>query len=121
MPEGIDETCFQHSAEAIDFGLGVTGRFIVIGFRAGDVDFLMRDIEIAAGNQRFSAIELLKIGRQFFIPGLPVVEAHQFFTGIGNIDIKQNKIFEFGRDDATFLVVFVDADILQNLYWLLLG
>ena len=74
MPVGIDQSGVEKTAETVNFDLGITGRFIVIRLRTGDIDFPVRDIEIAAGNKRFFALQLLAIGQKFQIPALPIIQ-----------------------------------------------
>jgi len=49
MPKGIDQPRIQEPAKTVNFGLGITGRLIIIRLRTGDIDFPVRNIEIATG------------------------------------------------------------------------
>ena len=65
MPESIDQSGIEKTAESVDFNLGITGRFIVIRLWAGNIDFLMGDIKITAGDQRLFALQLPAISQKF--------------------------------------------------------
>jgi len=121
MPEGIDQSGIEKTAESVDFNLGITGRFIVIRLRARNIDFLVCDVKIAASDQRFLLLQLPAIGQKLDIPSLAVIQPGQCLARIRDIHVEQVEIFEFGDDHAAFAVMLDNTDVADNLQRLLPG
>ena len=115
MPKGIDQSGVEKTAEAVDFDLGITGRFIEIRLRTGDINFPVRDIKIPASDQWFFTFQLLQIGQKFQILALAVIQPRQFLARIRYINVEQKKLFKFGDHHAAFPVVFDNANIVNDL------
>ena len=52
-PVSIHKTCFQQVFKSVNFGLGKTGRFIVVFLRPCQVNGLMGHVQVAGQDNRF--------------------------------------------------------------------
>jgi SAM-dependent methyltransferase len=96
-------------------------RLLAPGGVSVHLDFLVRDVEIAAENHRLAAGEADEIEAEHLIPGEPVVEAAQAVLRVGGVNIDQMEIRVFQREDAAFHVVLVDPKAVGDLERLLAG
>lgn len=106
MAEGVDETGVEEFVEACPFLRG-EARAFVIGFRAGEIDFLVGDIEVTAGYDRFPfGLERFKVLAEGHVPFHAVGEAEEFVFGVGRVNGDEEESGVFEGDDAALEVSF---------------
>ncbi len=106
MAEGVDETRVQKFAKAGSFLRGEAGAFMV-GFRAGEIDFLMSDVEVTGGHDRFSfGFEGFEILAEGDVPFHAIGEAKEFIFGVGRVNGDEEEVGVFEGEDAAFEVTF---------------
>ena len=104
----VDHSGGQHVVKFGTFFIGETG-VTAVGLRILQVDLLMRDVEIAAVNNRLFLFQLFHVCKKVIFPYLPVGETGEIFFGIRHIDRDQVKIRILHRDHTALMVVFLDA------------
>lgn len=107
--EDVDEAGVEDLVEAGAFFVGEAGA-AAVGVGAGDVDFLVGDIEVAGEEDWFAFLEGLDVSEEGGVPLEAVGEAREFGLGVGGVDGDDEAGGEFGGDDAALVVVRGDAD-----------
>ena len=81
----------------------------------------MGHIQVAAGNDGLTFVQLGKMVPESFIPFEPVVDAGQPRLGIGGIAGHKEETGVFQRDEPSLGVQLRDTDAVLNGLWLLPG
>ena len=111
--ESVGEARIEEMGELLALLVGEAG-IAAVGLRIFQVDFLVCYVEVAAGNDGFLLPELREVVAEVLVPFHAVVQAAQAILRIGNIG-RNHKIFRhLQRDDASFVVVFVDAEAVAD-------
>ena len=74
----------------------------------------MRDVHVAADDDRLCFVQLFDIGAEIVLPLHPVVQPLEAVLRIGHIDRDEIKVVVFRRDDPTLVVVQVNAQIVGD-------
>ena len=121
MAEGIDEACFDQRRESGAFFVGESGA-LAVGLGAGEIDFFVGDVEVAAEEDGLSfGFEGFEIGAEGVVPCHAVWEALELVLRVGRVDIDEEEVGILESDDASFFVVFINADAETGIEWLFLG
>ena len=107
--EDVDEAGVEDLVEAGAFFVGEAWA-AAVGVWAGDIDFLVGDIEVAGDEDGFAFFEGLDVSEEGGVPLEAVGEACEFGLGVGGVDGDDEAGGEFGGDDAALVVVGGDAD-----------
>lgn len=118
--EAIDESCREHGVESGPF-LVAEACAVVVCLRAGEIDFLMGDIEVAAKDNRFGLLERFAKGEEVLVPALSIGEASQAILRVWGIDGDHEVIFVFRGQDPPLGIVLCDAKARDDLDWFDLG
>src|SRR5271165_400857 len=100
QPKGIDEAGIH---EILESGALLVRETLLaaIGFRVGQIEFGVRDIEVAAKNDRLGFFQLLAIGEKGRIPLFEAqTQAAQIILGVRRVDRHDIESVEFSRHDA---------------------
>ena len=109
VAESVNESGFDEFGESSPFLIGETGTFVVC-LRAGEVDLFVRDIEIAAGKDRFSfGFERLEVLTEGDVPFHAVGKAEEFVLGVRGVNGDEKVVGIFQGDDTAFFVAFGTA------------
>ena len=124
VAEGVDEAGVDEVGEACAF-FGREACASVVSFGAGEVDLLVGDIEITAGDDGLSfGFERFKILAEGDVPFHAVWEAEEFVFGVGSVDGDEEEVVELKSDDAAFFVAFgtfFGADSEADAEWFCFG
>ena len=108
--EGIDEAGVDERLEFRALFVGEPG-VLAVGLRVGQIQFGVRDIEIATDNDRLFLLQLFEVSAEGGFPLLgPVVETREFALGIRGVDIDEVKFLVFEGDNTPLAVVLLDPD-----------
>ena len=118
--ERIGESGFEKLCELGAFLICETC-ILTIGLGILQVNFLMRHIEVATHDDGFPGIQLTKIGTESIVPGHAIIKSPQSVLRIGGVDGDEEECRHFKRDDATFLVVLVNAKSVGHVEGLVAG
>ena len=126
--DGLGIEVAERICEAIAEQLGHLGPLFVcesgvaaVGLGVLEVYFLVRHVHIAAYDDGLSGVESVQIGLKVVFPRHAIVESSQTVLRIRRVNIDEIEVFVFKRDDATFVVVLVDADAISHRKRLLSG
>lgn len=99
--EGVEEVVLEEVVDSLAFFGGEASVFGVL-LGAGEVDGLMGDIEVTAGNDGFLGMEKIEVGEEEGVPDL-VAEGEAFEGGfaIRGVDIDEEEVGEFESLEAT--------------------
>ena len=113
FPERVQEAGVHEGTEALTL---LDGEAVVadVGLGIGEVQFGVRDVEVAAEDHRLFLFQLLEVGEEIPVPLLPVGQAGQIALGIGHIDIDEEEALGLGGEHAAFLVVLDDTQVRGN-------
>ena len=104
VSEDVDEAGVEDLVEAGAFFVGEAWA-AAVGVWAGDIDFLVGDVEVAGEEDWFALFEGLDVGEEGGVPLEAVGEASEFGLGVGGVDGDDEAGGEFGGDDAALVVV----------------
>ena len=116
VAEGVGEAGTEEIGEALALLIGEAGAHAV-GFGAGEVDFLVGDVEIATEDDGFlvSGFEVGEVFAEGFVPGHAVVEAAESVLSVGGVNSDEDEVRVDGGDDTAFFVVLVDAHVVDDV------
>src|SRR5882672_52412 len=101
--KGVDETRIHEVLESLTFFIR-EALLAAIRFGIGQIELGVRDIEVAAKNDRLGLLQLLAIGEEGRIPVFESQrQAAEVVLGIGRVDRHDIKFLEFRRHDPAFL------------------
>lgn len=67
---------------------------LVVALWVGQIDLLMRTVEVAAADHRLLLVQLLQIGLECFVPVSLLVQVHQLRAGVGYVDVDLVRRFD---------------------------
>ena len=108
---GVDEARVQEGAELRALLVGETG-IAAVGGGILNVDLLMRDIQVAAKDDRLR--ETAEIGAHVILPAHAIVQAFEAVLRVRDIGAHEEQIRIFQGDHAPLVVMFVDADAIAH-------
>ena len=120
FPEGVHETGVHEVGET---GAFLDGETVVadVGLGVRQVEFAVGHVEVAAEDDRFLAFELFQVFQKIGVPDLAIGEALQFALGVGDVNVDEVEVIEFGGLHAAFAVVLGDVDVRRDLKGALAG
>ena len=104
--EGIGKARRLQLAQLAALLIGEARR-AAVGAGVLQINVLVRDVQIAAEDDRLLGVELLQVAAQVVLPLHAVVDARQLVLGVGHIEVHKVKIRVFQRDGAPLVVVDV--------------
>ena len=113
MPECISKSTFGEPVHSVDLLLHIAGSLVVILLRTSQIDGFMRDIKVAADNNRLFYFQILQLCKKRLVPFLPVAQPGKFGTGIGHIYIHQEELIKLQAQHSALGIMFADSDILN--------
>ena len=89
----------------------------MLGLGIREINLGMRNIQIAAPDDRLFLFELLEEFQEVLVPLLAIGKARQLALGIRGVNVDEKKVGVFRRQHASFLVVFGDAEMRRDFKW----
>ena len=107
--ERVGEARYEKLRHLLAF---LVGEACILAVRLGilEVDFRMRDVEIAADNDGLLRVERQEVGAKRLFPLHAVGEALKAALRIRRVDRHEVEFIELQRDDPSFVIVLFDAD-----------
>ena len=94
---------------------------MTIGLGIFDIDFLMGYIHVSAHDDRFAVVQFVEIGLKVFFPCHTIVQTAQLILRIWCIYGDKKKCIILKRDDAAFVIVFIDTNAVGHMKWFMSG
>ena len=63
----------------------------MVGLRVGQIDFLVRTVEIAAAYDGLQFVQIHQVGLKGAVPVAFLVQVHQFCSGVSHVDVHLEK------------------------------
>lgn len=82
----------------------------MVGIRAGEVDFLVCHVQIAAEDDGFGFRQAADVGAEGLVPFAAVGQASQLVLGVGGVAVDEVELFELHGGDAAFRIMLRHAD-----------
>ena len=101
--EGVDEAGVEQLGERCTLLVG-KACFAPVGTGVLQVDFVVRHVEIAAGDHGFGGLEVFEELAVAPVPRHAVVDARQSLLGVGRVDVHEPIPVELERTDASLVV-----------------
>ena len=95
----------EHIAEPIALG-DIKPRVHRVGFRAGEVDLFVGDVEVAAKNDGLLFAQAPAEGEEGFVVGEFIIKAQEFVLRIGEVGGDEIKVRKLGAEGAALVVKF---------------
>ena len=119
--ESVDKAVVDQRLKFRPFLVGKTGVFPV-GPGVGQIVFGVRDIEVAANDDRLFLFQFFEVRAKSGLPLLSAIfQAGQFALGIRRVDIDQEKVLAFEGNHAPLAVVLLNPDAAGGVLGFLLG
>ena len=115
VPPHVGEACIQQRRHAVDLLLRVPWRFVVVRVGAGQIDALVRHIQISAAHDRLVFSQPLEVGPERHIPFLSERKPLQTRRTVGGVDRDEVEVVELGGGDPSFIVQLVHTDAMGHL------
>ena len=109
----VGEARFQNSSHLAAFFIGESG-VLAVGLGIFEVDLLMRDVQIAAVDDRLLLVKSLDVGEEVVLPAHAVVEALEAVLTVRGVDGDEVEVVILERDDPALVIVLVDADAIAD-------
>ena len=116
--EGVGEARLEELGEALALLIG-EARVAAVGAGVLEVDLLMGDVEIAAGDHRFFQGEALEETAICLVPLKAHVDALEAVLRVGGIDVHKPELLELECAHAALVVCYAAADLADDLQGLL--
>ena len=112
MSEGVEEAAFQHARHPVSLLLSEAG-ILLVGLRVGQVNFQMRDVEVAAQNNRLLIVQPLDVLQHVLVPLLPVAQTDQAPLRVGHVRVDEEKFVKLQGQSSALGVVLLLPDSLH--------
>ncbi len=109
LAEGVEEAGLHEGAEAGPL-LGREAVVPDVGFRAGEIELRMGDVEIAADDHGLPAVQIPQKAEKSAIPAPAIVQAGELPLRIRDIDVHEEKTGILERQDPSLPIMGSDAD-----------
>ena len=109
MAKSVTKSHVEQLAEALPLLIGKS-RAAAVVIRAGKVDFVMRDIQVAAKNHRLAGGLFHQVLAKCLIPIKAVIEAAELILRVGRVHIHEDEVRILKRQYAAFAIVAIDAE-----------
>ena len=120
MAESVDEACIQKLLQLAALFVS-EARIAAVGLGVLQVDLLVRYIEIPADDDGLLRIQPLEVRAEGVFPRHAVVEATEVILRIRRVHCDEVEVGILEGDDATLLVVLLDADAVADAERLMTG
>ena len=104
VAEGVGEAGVEEAGEAFAFLIGEAGAAAVF-LGAGDVDFVVGDVEVAAEDDGFLLGVAGEVVAESGVPFEAVGEAAEFVLGVWGVDVDEGEVRVFESEDAAFAIM----------------
>ena len=108
MAERIRKACGEQFGHLAALLVG-EACVLAVGLGVLEVNFLMRDIHIAAHDDRLLRIQLYQILAEGILPRHAVIQALEFILRVGRIHGNEVEFAVIGGDDTALVVVLLNA------------
>jgi len=120
VAERVDESAVEQRGHLCPF-LVREARVHAVRFGILQVNLLMGDVHVATHDDRLLLVELYEIVAEGVLPSHPIIEALQTILAVRRIDAHQKVVRHLERDDASLVVVLLDAHAIGHIDRLMSG